>query len=87
VLDEADRVLASDDREVSSGPDGLVYGMALGAALESGHRYTILLDAQGPGSIVDASGRIWAETRFGVQVAGMREKPSPTTRKRHHRRS
>jgi hypothetical protein len=81
ILDESDRVLESDDREVSSGAKGLLYAIALEAPLQPGHRYTVLLDAQGPGPIEDSSGRSWAESRFTLQTAGTRERPSQ--RRRH----
>lgn len=88
ILDELDRALASDDTpEVMS--TGLLYHVAFLSPLRSGHRYTVLLDAQSGASLDDGSGVPVAEKRFDFHTEGEREKEAPGNRsasKRHHRR-
>jgi hypothetical protein len=88
ILDELDRALASDDI-----PDetrtGLRYHVALLSPLRSGHRYTVLLDAQSGATLDDGRGMTLNEQRFEFRTEGEREKDVPATKsqsKRHHRR-
>ena len=88
ILDELDRALASDDTPEVMSP-GLHYHVALLSPLRSGHRYTVLLDAQSGASLDDGSGAPVAEKRFEFHTEGEREKEAPGKRsasKRHHRR-
>jgi hypothetical protein len=85
LLDEADRVLESDDQETKSGPDGMDYLIAPVSPLLAGHRYALVLDSQTPGVILDSSGRPLDEMRFELLTAGEREKP-PAKLIRHGKR-
>jgi len=88
VLDEVDRALASDD--IPEGTvAGLRYHISLLSPLRSGHRYTVLLDAQNGTNLEDGTGRTLDELRFDFHTAGEREKDTPVKRKpakhkRHH---
>jgi hypothetical protein len=87
VLDELDRALASDDvPEEFQGK--LRYHIALLAPLRSGHRYTVLLDAQSGATFDDGSGAALNEQRFEFRTEGEREKETPSKHpvKRRHRR-
>jgi hypothetical protein len=88
ILDELDRALASDDSpEEARG--SLRYHIALLAPLRSGHRYTVLLDAQSGSTLDNGSGVALNEQRFEFHTEGEREKDAPTKApaKRHHRHS
>ena len=88
ILDELDRALASDDSpEETRG--GLRYHIALLAPLRSGHRYTVLLDAQSGATLDNGNGVALNEQRFEVRTEGEREKDAPvkSPAKRHHRRT
>jgi hypothetical protein len=87
VLDELDRALPSDD--VSDEAQGqLRYHISLLAPLRSGHRYTVLLDAQSVATLDNGSGAALNEQRFEFRTEGEREKEPPSKHavKRHHRR-
>jgi hypothetical protein len=87
VLDEVDRALASDDvPEETHGK--LRYHIAFMAPLRSGHRYTVLLDAQSGATFDDGSGAALNEQRFEFRTEGEREKDTPSkhsVKRRHHR--
>ena len=87
ILDEVDRALASDDVPEQS-TDGLRYHIALLAPLRSGHRYSVLLDAQSGATFDDGSGQALNEQRLEFRTEGEREKDAPVKRasKRRHRR-
>jgi hypothetical protein len=88
ILDELDRALSSDDvPEETRG--GIRYHIALLAPLRSGHRYTVLLDAQSGATLDNGNGVALDEQRFEFRTEGEREKDTPAKRppKRHHRQS
>jgi hypothetical protein len=76
LFDEAERAMISDDsaEETSS---GVTYRIALPNPLKSGHKYTVVLDAQTGSTMTDALGREVQELRFEFQVAGEKEKDTP----------
>lgn len=87
ILDELDRALASDDIPEPTST-GLRYHVALLSPLRSGHRYTVLLDAQSGATLDDGSGAPVNEQRFEFHTEGERERDVPAKRspsKRHHR--
>ncbi len=88
ILDELDRALASDDLAEET-QVGLRYHIALLAPLRSGHRYTVLLDAQSGATLDDGNGAPLDEGRFEFRTEGEREKDAPTKgpAKHHHRRA
>jgi hypothetical protein len=88
ILDELDRALASDDLADET-QEGLRYHIALLAPLRSGHRYTVLLDAQSGATLDNGNGAPLDEERFEFRTEGEREKDTPTKgpAKRHHRRA
>jgi hypothetical protein len=88
ILDELDRALTSDDvPEETRG--GLRYHIALLAPLRSGHRYTVLLDAQSGATLDNGRGLALNEQRFEFRTEGEREKDAPVRApaKRRHRHS
>jgi hypothetical protein len=88
ILDELDRALASNDSPEET-RSGLRYHIALLAPLRSGHRYTVLLDAQSGATLDNGRGVAVNEQRFEFRTEGEREKdaPSKVPAKRHHRRA
>ena len=85
ILDEVDRALASDDT-----PDetltGLRYHIHLLSPLRSGHRYTLLLDAQSGTALDDGHGQALDEQRFDIRIEGERDsavKRKPVRHKQH----
>lgn len=87
LLDEAGRAMVSDD-EAADSSSGFVYRISLPEPLKTGHRYTLVIDAQTGATITDAAGRPVPDQRFEFQVAGEKEKPAPPpkkpARKRRH---
>jgi hypothetical protein len=88
ILDEAERVMASDEtlEQTDAGTRDQVHFLQ---PLLGGHRYTVVLDAQTPGDVVDPEGKPVPEQRLTFQTTGEREqppKPAPKKRSRHHRR-
>jgi hypothetical protein len=88
VLDELDRALASDDVPEET-PGGLRYHISFLAPLRSGHRYTVLIDAQSGATLDNGSGMALNEQRFEFHTEGERDKdlPSKPPAKRRHRRT
>jgi hypothetical protein len=89
VLDELDRGLASDDIPEET-PAGLRYHVVLLAPLRSGHRYTVLLDAQSGATVDDGRGGALNEQRFEFRTEGERERDLPAKKsqsKRHRHRN
>jgi hypothetical protein len=85
LLDEIDRVLASDDVPEEL-PSGLRYHVALLSPLRAGHRYTVLLDAQSGPTLDDGRGNPLAEQRFEFRTEGVRDRDAPTKRSKTKRR-
>lgn len=76
LFDEIDRAMVSDDSAEET-PNGLVYRLSLPNPLKSGHKYTLVLDAQTGTAFTDTLGREVEELRFQFQVAGEKEKDAP----------
>lgn len=79
LLDEADRVVPSDDL-VRTEPDGLLYEIGLVEPLKTGFAYALVIDPQTGAEVRDAHGRSHPEQRLEFRVAGEREKPQPEQR-------
>jgi hypothetical protein len=88
ILDELDRALPSDDLADET-DGGFRYHIALLAPLRSGHRYTVLLDAQSGATFDNGNGAPLDEERFEFRTEGEREKDAPVKgpTKHHHRRA
>jgi len=84
LFDEADRAMISDD-SVEESADGVVYRITLPNPLKTGHRYTLVADAQTGASFTDDLGRELEDLRFEFQVAGEKEKPAPPPAKKKRR--
>ncbi|ADO72096.1 conserved uncharacterized protein [Stigmatella aurantiaca DW4/3-1] len=80
LFDEADRAMISDD-SVEESADGIVYRITLPNPLKTGHRYTLVADAQTGAAFTDSLGRELEDLRFEFQVAGEKEKPAPPPKK------
>jgi hypothetical protein len=76
LFDEAERAMVTDDVADDS-PERLVYRINLPTALKSGHKYTLVVDAQTGTSMTDAHGREVEELRAEFKIAGEKEKPPP----------
>ncbi|QRK06403.1 hypothetical protein JQX13_40910 [Archangium violaceum] len=84
LFDEVDRAMVSDD-EAEESPDGLLYRISLPTPLKTGHKYTLVIDAQTGTSMTDSQGREVADVRIPFQVSGEKEKPPPPTKKQKRR--
>ncbi|MGZ3461202.1 MAG: hypothetical protein ACXU86_22160 [Archangium sp.] len=76
LFDESDRALVSDDTAEET-PNGLLYRISLPTPLTSGHKYTLVIDAQTGTSMTDSQGREVPDLRIPFQVSGEKEKPPP----------
>ncbi|MFL5343525.1 MAG: hypothetical protein ACJ8AT_01970 [Hyalangium sp.] len=76
VFDEADRAMVSDDSAEET-PNGVVYRVSLPTPLKSGHKYTLVLDAQTGSTFTDTQGRELQDLRMEFQIAGEKEKEAP----------
>jgi hypothetical protein len=76
LFDEADRAMVSDD-SVEESAEGIAYRITLPNPLKTGHRYTLVTDAQTGASFTDDLDRELEDLRFEFQVAGEKEKPAP----------
>jgi hypothetical protein len=85
LFDEIDRAMVSDDSAEET-PDGVIYRISLPTPLKSGHKYTLVLDAQTGTSFTDALGREVEELRFQFQVAGEKEKDPPPKPKKNEKK-
>lgn len=92
LFDEADRAMVSDDSAEET-PNGIVYRISLPTPLKSGHKYTLVLDAQTGATFTDTLGRELQDLRFEFQIAGEKEKETPAPppkkpgkpgKKKHH---
>lgn len=84
-LDEADRVMASDETlDVTDA--GIRDQVKFTQPLLGGHRYTLVLDGQGPGDILDPEGHPVPEQRLEIQTTGEREQPPKPPAKKPSRR-
>ena len=84
LFDEAERAMVSDDTAEES-PNGLLYRISLPTPLKSGHKYTLVIDAQTGTSMTDSQGREVPDTRIPFQVSGEKEKPPPPLKKQRRR--
>jgi hypothetical protein len=85
LFDEVERAMASDDTAEES-PQGLLYRISLPAPLKTGHKYTLVIDAQTGTSMTDSQGRELPDVRIPFQVSGEKEKPAPPPKKQKQRR-
>jgi len=76
LFDEVERAMVSDDSAEET-PNGVTYRISLPTPLKSGHKYTVVLDAQTGSAMTDALGREIQDLRFEFQVAGEKEKDAP----------
>ena len=85
VFDEVDHAMISDD-EVLEPPPALDGGPGTGLAgyrihfptpLKTGHRYSLVIDAQTGTTFSDSIGRSHPDWRLEFQIAGEKEKPAP----------
>lgn len=76
LFDEAERAMASDDTAEESA-SGLLYRISLPTPLQSGHEYTLVVDAQTGTSMTDSQGRELPDVRISFQISGDKEKPQP----------
>ncbi|HYO65595.1 MAG TPA: hypothetical protein VEU33_05890 [Archangium sp.] len=84
LFDEAERAMVSDDSAEES-PSGLLYRISLPTPLKTGHKYTLVIDAQTGTSMTDSQGREVPDMRIPFQVSGEKEKPQPPTKKQRRR--
>jgi hypothetical protein len=85
LFDEIERAMVSDDSAEES-PNGVIYRISLPTPLKSGHKYTLVLDAQTGTTFTDALGREVEELRFQFQVAGEKEKDAPPQPKKNEKK-
>jgi hypothetical protein len=76
LFDEADRAMVSDDSAEES-PDGVLYRITVPTPLKTGHKYTLVVDAQTGTAFTDTLGREIQDLRLEFQIAGEKEKPAP----------
>lgn len=84
LFDETDRAMVSDDTAEESA-NGLLYRISLPTPLKSGHKYTLVIDAQAGTSMTDSRGHELPDVRIPFQVAGEKEKPAPPSKKQRRR--
>ncbi len=85
LFDEVDRAMVSDDAAEESA-NGLLYRISLPTPLKTGHKYTLVIDAQTGTSMTDSQGRELPDLRIPFQVSGEKEKPAPPPKKQKQRR-
>jgi outer membrane murein-binding lipoprotein Lpp len=85
LFDEIERAMVSDD-SAEENPNGVIYRISLPTPLKSGHKYTLVLDAQTGTAFTDALGREVDELRFQFQVAGEKEKDAPPPPKKNEKK-
>jgi len=85
LFDEVERAMVSDDSAEET-PTGVIYRISLPASLKSGHKYTVVLDAQTGSTMTDALGREVQDLRFEFQVAGEKEKDAPPPPKKNEKK-
>jgi hypothetical protein len=87
LFDEADRAMVSDDSAEES-QDGVIYRITVPTPLKTGHKYTVVLDAQTGTTFTDSLGRELQDLRLEFQIAGEKEKdkpPAPKNEKKKRR--
>ncbi|WP_331097712.1 hypothetical protein [Archangium sp.] len=85
LFDEVERAMVSDDAAEESAT-GLLYRISLPTPLKTGHKYTLVIDAQTGTSMTDSQGRELPDLRIPFQVSGEKEKPAPPAKKQKQRR-
>lgn len=81
VFDEVDRAMVSDDVAEETAA-GLRYQIAFPTPLKTGHEYTVIISPQTGPAFTDSLGRTYTELRQTFRIAGEKEKPKPTRRRR-----
>ncbi|MFZ5469696.1 MAG: hypothetical protein ACOZIN_09690 [Myxococcota bacterium] len=81
VFDEVARAMVSDDL-AEERPDRLDYRISFPEPLKTGHRYSVVLDAQTGAQMVDSQGNSHPDVRLEFQISGEKEKLSPKKAKR-----
>ncbi len=76
LFDEVERAMVSDDSAEET-PSAVIYRISLPTPLKSGHKYTVVLDAQTGSTFTDTLSREIEDHRFEFQVAGEKEKDTP----------
>ncbi|HEX8818657.1 MAG TPA: hypothetical protein VF794_01925 [Archangium sp.] len=84
LFDEVERAMVSDDAAEESA-NGLLYRISLPTPLKTGHKYTLVVDAQTGTSMTDSQGRELPDVRIPFQVSGEKEKPAPPPKKQRRR--
>jgi hypothetical protein len=81
LFDEVERAMVSDDEAEDLG-DRTLYRIQLLSPLKTGHRYSLVLDAQTGSAVADALGRTHPDQRLEIMVAGEKlpEKPARKVR-------
>ncbi|MBN1206847.1 MAG: hypothetical protein JXB05_18330 [Myxococcaceae bacterium] len=82
LFDEIERAMVSDDSAEET-QDGIIYRITVPTPLKTGHKYTLVLDAQTGTAFTDTLGRELQDLRFGFQIAGEKEKDKPAPPKRN----
>jgi len=85
LFDEVDRAMVSDDTAEES-PEGVVYRITVPTPLKSGHKYTLVLDAQTGTTFTDVLGRELQDLRIEFQIAGEKEKDKPPAPKKNEKK-
>lgn len=76
LFDEVERAMVSDDEAEDLG-DRTLYRILLPTPLKTGHRYSLVLDAQTGSAVADALGRTHADQRMEFMVAGEKVPDKP----------
>ena len=84
VFDEVDRAMVSNDR-AQDADGGIRYRVEFPEPLKSGHRYTVVLDAQTGPELLDSSGRAHDDVRLELRIAGEKVKEQPPPKRRRRR--
>lgn len=85
VFDEADRAMVSDD-VAESADAGIRYRIEFPEPLKTGHRYSVIVDAQTGPELLDAFGRSHQDVRLEFRIAGEKAKPEPPQPPKRRRR-
>ncbi len=85
LFDEVERAMVSDDSAEETA-DGVIYRITVPTPLKTGHKYTLVLDAQTGTAFTDTLGRELQDLRFEFQIAGEKEKDKPPPPKKNEKK-